>query len=265
MYSPLQLGFRYIRYYLTASNGKGHGVHSPFVYAFISQVLNDDRNFYAYSGIEIQRELLLHDKGSLLVDDFGAGSRVRKQSVRRIKDIASSSLKPRKFGQLLFRIVDHYAPEHILELGTSLGITTAYLSSAKASSKVVTMEGASAVAEKARGYFAKLGLQNITLIEGNFDETLQPALVKMGKVDLAFVDGNHRYEPTLRYYRAMLPFLHEYSILIFDDIHWSREMEQVWEEIKEDPAVTLSIDLFFIGIVFFRKEQTVKQHFVIRF
>jgi predicted O-methyltransferase YrrM len=261
MYSPVQLGLRYIKYYLTASNSKGHGMHSPFVFSFITQVLNDDRSFYAYGHIEKLRSDLLANENKLTIEDFGAGSRVKKDNVRMIKDIAQSSLKPKKFGQLLFRIVDQYAPATILELGTSLGITTAYLASAKEATAVVTMEGAKAVAGVAKNNFSHLGLQNIELVEGNFDETLSA----MRTIDLAFVDGNHRYEPTIRYFRELLPAMHEYSILIFDDIHWSKEMEQAWEEIKKDEAVTLTIDLFFIGLVFFRKEHKVKQHFVIRF
>lgn len=265
MYSPLQLAARYARYYVTASNSKGHGMHSPFVFSFITQVMNDDRAFYAYRTIENLRQLLLIDQQTLLIQDFGAGSRVRKENTRKVCDIARASLKPKRFGQLLFRIVDQYSPANILELGTSLGITTAYMAAANEQSKVVTMEGAATVAAVARKNFAKLGLQNIRLVEGNFDETLAATVQQMGSIDLAFVDGNHRYEPTLRYFRELLPAIHEYSILIFDDIHWSKEMEQAWAEIQRDPAVTLSIDLFFIGLVFFRKEQKVKQHFTIRF
>lgn len=265
MYSPFQLGIRYIKYYLSASNGKGHGVHSPFVFSFITKVLNDDRHFYAYEAIEQLRQSLKTDQQQLEITDFGAGSRVKKNNTRKVAEIAASSLKPKKFGQLLFRIVDHYSPQNILELGTSLGVTTAYLAAAKEASTIVTMEGASAVAEVAKRNFNTLGLKNIQLVEGNFDETLTATLAKMGNIDMAFVDGNHRYEPTVRYFRELLPAMQEHSILIFDDIHWSKEMEQAWEEIKQDPAVTLSIDLFFIGLVFFRKEQKAKQHFVIRF
>jgi predicted O-methyltransferase YrrM len=265
MYSPFQLGIRYIKYYLSASNGKGHGVHSPFVFSFITKVLNDDRHFYAYEAIEQLRQSLKTDQQQLEITDFGAGSRVKKNNTRKVAEIAASSLKPKKFGQLLFRIVDHYSPQNILELGTSLGVTTAYLAAAKEASTIVTMEGASAVADVAKRNFNTLGLKNIQLVEGNFDETLTATLVKMGNIDMAFVDGNHRYEPTVRYFREMLPGIQEDSILIFDDIHWSKEMEQAWEEIKQDPTVTLSIDLFFIGLVFFRKEQKAKQHFVIRF
>ena len=265
MYSPLQLGIRYLRYYVKAANGKGHGVHSPFVFDFITRVLNDDRSFYAYRSIENLRRLLLLDNREVVVEDMGAGSRVKKTNTRRIKDIARSSLKPQKFGQLLFRIVDHYAPATILELGTSLGITTAYLAAAKTGSTVVTMEGASAVAEQALANFNKLQLSNIKLVKGNFDETLPDTLLNNSRIDMAFIDGNHRYEPTMRYYHDLLPCMHEYSILIFDDIHWSAEMEQAWEAIKADVHNTLTIDLFFIGLVFFRKENKEKQHFTIRF
>jgi predicted O-methyltransferase YrrM len=265
MYSPFQLAVRYLKYYLTASNGKGHGVHSPFVYSFITRVLNDERQFYAYQAIEQIRQALLQNPEEIYVEDFGAGSRTQAAKNRQIKTIAASSLKPKKFGQLLFRIVDYYAPEKILELGTSLGVTTAYLASARETSRVITMEGAPSVAAVARENFDRAGLKNIELVEGNFDITLTDTIRKMGYIDLAFVDGNHRYEPTIRYFRELLPAMQEHSILIFDDIHWSREMEQAWGEIKADPAVTLSIDLFFIGLIFFRKEQKEKQDFVIRF
>ncbi|MCW3087162.1 MAG: Methyltransferase protein [Sediminibacterium sp.] len=265
MYSPLQLGTRFLKYYVTASNGKGHGVHSPFVFDFITTVLNDDRQFYAYQSIEDLRQALLADDTELVIDDFGAGSRVKKSNTRRIKEIAHSSLKPKKFGQLLFRIVDRYAPATILELGTSLGITTAYMAAAKGASNVITMEGATQIAAVAEKNFKKLNLSNIRMVKGNFDETLPTTVQGIGTIDMAFIDGNHRYEPTLRYYRELLPAVHEYTVLIFDDIHWSREMEQAWDEIRNDQAVMLSIDLFFIGLVFFRKENKVKQHFTIRF
>lgn len=265
MYSPFELGIKYLKYYVTASNGKGHGMHSPFVFDFITKVLNDDRNFYAYQSIENVRELLLIDKRELDIEDFGAGSRVKKTNTRAVCAIADSSLKPKKFGQLLFRIVDRYSPDNILELGTSLGITTAYLASAKKNAAVITMEGAGAVAALAKQNFKKLQLDNIEMVEGNFDETLSDVMKRTKKLDLAFIDGNHRLEPTVRYFKELLPAVHEYSVLIFDDIHWSKEMEQAWETIKEDPSVTLSIDLFFIGLVFFRKEQKVKQHFTVRF
>lgn len=267
MYSPFRLAIRYLQYYLKASNGKGHGIHSPFVFNFVTKVLNDNRHFYAYKHIENLRKLLLSDTRMLTIEDMGAGSRSAgtRTNRRSIQQIARSSLKPARFSQLLFRIADHYKTRNILELGTSLGITTSYFASASEDARVVTMEGAAEIAAVAKENFLKLKLNNITLVQGNFDDTLQEVITGMPVIDLCFIDGNHLYEPTLRYYRQLLPALHEYSILVFDDIHWSREMEQAWEDIKEQPEVTLTIDLFFIGLVFFRKEHKEKQHFVIRF
>lgn len=265
MYSHIQLAWKYLQYYWGANNGKGHGIHSPFVFELVTQVLNDQREFYAFGPIEQIRQALLHDNRKILVEDHGAGSRIQKTRERKVCDMASSSLKPRKYSQLLFRIVDHYGPEHILELGTSFGITTSYLASANPKATVTTMEGASAVAAMAQENFDVLGLRNIRLVEGNFDDTLPQWIATQERLDLAFIDGNHRYEPTLRYFEQLKPLLHEHSIVVFDDIHWSREMEDAWSQVCEDPAVTLSVDLFFIGVVFFRKDLKVKQQMRIRY
>ena len=265
MYSAIQLGLKYLQYYITASNGKGHGVHSPFVFDFIINVLNSKGTYYCFNEIEDVRKAYLSNNKIIEVEDFGAGSRTGATKQRAIKDIAKSALKPKKYSQLLFKIATYYKPERILELGTSLGITTAYLSKSNKESQITTLEGSKNIAAEATDTFNKLSLKNITQITGNFDETLTTALKQSGAIDFAYVDGNHRYEPTVRYYKEILPFTGENSILIFDDIHWSKEMEQAWEEIKNHEAVTLSIDLFFIGLVFFKKDFKVKQHFVVRY
>jgi predicted O-methyltransferase YrrM len=162
-------------------------------------------------------------------------------------------------------MVAYYGSEKIMELGTSLGITTSYLAAANPNSSVFTLEGASEVAAIAKTNFQQLGLGNVQIVIGNFDHTLAALLNNLDYLDFVFVDGNHRYEPTLQYFQQLKPKMRAHSILIFDDIHWSKEMEAAWETIKEDPAITVSIDLFFIGIVFFRKENRVKQHFTISF
>ena len=266
MYSPFKLGIKYLLYWLQAGNGKGHGIHSPFVFEFIKSVLNDESVYYCYEPIEYLRNKLKQDNNVLHLQDFGAGSRVHASYERQVKAIANSSLKPKKFAQLLFRMVNFYQPKNILELGTSLGITTSYLASANTTIPVITMEGAAAVAAIAQKNFDQLHLGNIKIIEGNFDHTLQQVLnEKLHLVDFAFIDGNHRKDPTIQYFEKLLPHIHEHSILIFDDIHWSEEMEAAWNYIKDHERVTLSIDLFFIGIIFFRTEQKIKQDFIIRF
>ncbi|MEO5783563.1 MAG: class I SAM-dependent methyltransferase, partial [Ginsengibacter sp.] len=166
---------------------------------------------------------------------------------------------------LLFRIVQYYKPHNIVELGTSLGITTAYIASANKTSEVFTLEGAKNIAAIAQQNFEKIGVQNIKQIQGNFDDTLPHLLSQIQKIDLAYVDGNHRKKPTLNYFNQLFEKSNDQFILIFDDIHWSEEMEEAWKEIQQHNDVTLTIDLFFIGLVFFKKDFKAKQHFIIRF
>jgi len=265
MYSKWQLAHKYFAFYLTASNGKGHGAHSPFLFQFITRVLNDTVKYEAYERVEKLRKQLLHDSRLFVVEDFGAGSAFLKKYQRSIRSIARNASKSRKYGQLLYRMVRHYQPQTILELGTSLGITSSYLSLAKPEARVITMEGAGEIATVAGQNFSKLALKNIELVKGNFDDSLPGVLNELSSVDFAFVDGNHRSEPTERYFNQLLGKTHADSILVFDDIHWSREMEKAWEAVKAHPSVRCSIDLFFMGIVFFRREFLEKQHFVIRF
>jgi predicted O-methyltransferase YrrM len=265
MYNASQLAIKFIRYYLRSSNGKGHGTHSPFIFNFITKVLNDKKPYADYTKAESLRKRLLSDPGFVSVEDFGAGSVVSKAKHRSIKSIARNAAKSKKFGQLLFRMANYFQPSTILEMGTSLGITTSYLSLACPDSSLITMEGAKEIASLAKQNFRQLELKNIQLIEGNFNHTLPGLLNSTRAIDFAFIDGNHRRVPTEHYFNLLLSHLHNDSILVFDDIHWSKEMEQAWETIKAHKAVRCTIDLFFIGIVVFRNEFREKQHFTIRF
>ena len=240
-------------------------MHSPFVFDFIKNVLRDRRQYDCYKVIEQQRKQLLQNKAVIEIEDFGAGSAVMKSNQRMVKNIAASSLKPKKFAQLLFRIVQYYQPATVLELGTSLGITTAYLANGNATATVYTCEGSAAIADIAKSNFELLQIKNIELTEGDFAKTLQPLLNKITKVDLAFIDGNHRKEPTVAYFNKLLHHSTSSTILVFDDIHWSEDMEAAWKQLQDHPEVTLTIDLFFIGLVFINPDFKVKQHFVIRF
>jgi predicted O-methyltransferase YrrM len=265
MYNKLTLANKYLRFYLSASNGKGHGIHSPFIYQFVRNVLNDNKKYSSYAAIEEARKRLLKDHQIIEVEDKGAGSTVSKSSQRKISEIARSALKSPKYAQLLFRIVNYYQPAHILELGTSLGITTAYLASANANAKLTTIEGSPAIAAKALENFKRLDFRNINLVTGDFKHALKPALEQLSTVDLAFIDGNHRKEPTLQYFEEILEHSHSKTILVFDDIHWSAEMEEAWTVIKRHASVTCTVDLFFLGLVFLRDEFKTPQHFTIRF
>ncbi|WP_245882977.1 O-methyltransferase [Hymenobacter chitinivorans] len=240
-------------------------MHSPFVFGLYAHVIHHDGTFAAYAPIEKRREQLRQDNTLITVRDFGAGSHTGAGRQRSLSSIVRAAAKPRPFGQLLFRLVNHFQPRTILELGTSLGITTAYLASPDSRARVVTFEGCPQTAAVARQTFEQLNLHNIEVVEGNLDQTLAPALAALpGPLDFAFFDGNHRYEPTVRYFEQCLPYRTERSVFVLDDIHWSAEMERAWTTIQQHPDVRLTIDLFFIGLVFFRTNQP-KQHFVLRF
>lgn len=260
----------WFRYMLTARNR--HGLHSPFIYKLADQVIYDRKASPDYEIVEKQRGRLLNDERSIRITDLGAGSQYGNRKEKKVAALARTALKSPRLAQLIYRLARYVCqnapPDHrptVLELGTCLGITTAYLARACPSARVITIEGCPETATLARQLFA--GAPETARIEsltGNFDTVLPSLLTELPSLDLLFVDGNHREAATLNYFEACLPALHEHSMIIFDDIHWSSGMESAWERIKAHPAVTVSIDLFHIGLVFFRKGQA-KEHFVLRF
>ncbi len=265
MLSHLKIGFKYLKYFFTSSNGKGHGIHSHFIFNLVKKVFNDNHKYVEFEKIENLRKQLINDVSTILVEDFGAGSFSTKSDSRSISSIAKWTAKPAKFGQLFFRLTNHFKPKNILELGTSLGFSTAYFAVANKNNKVVSLEGSLTIAQKAKENFEKLEIDNIQIVSGNFDDTLLTVLKENEKFDFIFFDGNHRKAPTLKYFEQCLNYTDSDALFIFDDIHWSNEMEEAWEEIKAHPSVTCSIDLFFIGLIFFRKEFKEVQHLSIRY
>ncbi|MDQ3048113.1 MAG: class I SAM-dependent methyltransferase [Bacteroidota bacterium] len=260
--SRLKIPYKYLIYRIKAVDE--HGVHSPFVFDLLNAVVYNKADFYSYSAIEGLRNELLGSEKKVHCIEMGAGSYKGQTKVRRVSDIARSSVKPAKYSQLLFRLVNYFQPANVLELGTSLGISTAYMAMANTSASVTTMEGCPELATIAKQNFSKEGIKNINIITGNFDDKLPEFLSRNPSLDFVFFDGNHRKQPTLDYFHQCLKNSHAQSVFIFDDINWSDEMQEAWSEIKAHEKVTVTIDLFFMGLVFFRKEQ-VKQHFLIKF
>lgn len=252
----------YLRYLLSAQNR--HGTHSPFVYRLLDEVIYDRSAKDAYSIPENLRKALMQDGRSITITDLGAGSNINTDRVRTVASIARSSAKQPRYGRLLHRLAHAFRPMEMIELGTSLGVSALYQSLGNPDGRLVTFEGCPQTATIAKENFAKTGAKNIQLIEGNFDETLPNYLNTIDRLDWVFIDGNHRSEPTLRYFEQCLGKAHPESVFIFDDIHWSPDMAQAWETIKAHPKVTVTLDLFQVGIVFLREGQA-KQDFVIRY
>lgn len=234
-------------------------LHSPFVFSLYQNCIKREKNTASYEAIENRRARLLKDNRALFYEDFGASSHSRNL---RVKTLASYHLKPARIAQIISRMRQYLNHNTCIELGTSLGITTQYLAlNASNETSIYTIEASKEVRKIALEELEKH--QVIHSLEGTFDEHLPNLLKDLSKVDLVFIDGNHSYEATLRYFEWIKPYLHNDSMLIFDDIYWSKGMTDAWEQIKQDPSVKVSVDLFFIGLVFFRKEQ-VKEHFRLR-
>ncbi len=255
----------YLRYLARARDE--HALHSPFLFALYNEVIRaDNRRDSAFAPIQAVSKAMRQSRRFLVPTDYGAGSSVNAARQRTLGDIARHSSKPARFGRLLFRLIRRFRAETIVDLGTSLGLTTAYLAEAARphGGHVLTFEGCSQTAGIAQENFDRLALTNVTLVTGNLDQTLAPRVAALDRIDLAFFDANHRYEPTIRYFETCLTKTGNDSVFVFDDIHWSAGMEQAWSVIKTHPSVSLTVDLFWVGLVFFRREQP-KQDFVLRF
>lgn len=246
--------YHFIRH-LIVSNKRGHGVHSPFVYKLVKEVIDDKDQYYVFQDIESLRAKLLLTNQEITVTDLGAGSRTTSANKRSISAIAKSALKPKKQAQLLFRIANYFQPKNSIELGTSFGLSSLYLSQWSSKNKLTTIEGCPNIAKVAQLNFEKLKAKNITSLVGDFNQHLPTLLKQLKTVDLIYFDGNHTEEATLAYFEQCIPFINNESIFIFDDIYWSIGMTNAWQKIKADKRVKVTVDTYYFGLVFFRKEQ----------
>ncbi len=240
-----------------------HGVHSPLVYQLITEILHAKNRDVVFDSIELERTKFLRIHSIIPVEDFGTGSRSNNSSTRKISSIANTALQSTHCAQALFKLVRHFQSENILELGTSLGITSAYLASANPAGKVWTLEGAPAVAMEAEKVFSSLDISNVKVEIGDFSKTLDPVLQRMSRVDFALLDGHHSYKPTLKYFDQVSKFCHPGSIIVLDDIHWSPGMNAAWDEIRAKPEISLSLDFFHFGVLFFLQRPQ-KERFTLR-
>jgi predicted O-methyltransferase YrrM len=257
------IAWEYLKYLLAARSP--HLIHSPFVYEFCTKVLPHTPSQIG-ARIEARRKECLLDKRILQWQDLGAGFGGKASGVQRktIAEIAKSSARRRKEGELLYRICQHYAFQKGIEFGTNLGISTCYqVAGLPASSTFVTLEGAPEIAAIAKENFKEIGVSPIQEI-GEFSAVLPTLSLDTFRPDYVFLDGNHRYAPTMEYFHAVLPFMQDGGVVILDDIYWSEEMKRAWLEISAHIAVTVSIDVFTFGICFIRRPQ-VKEHFILRF
>ena len=248
----------WITHSATAWNTAGEGIHSPYLFEWVRMVMYDSHAYYAWAQIEERREAMLRAPKLIDYVDFGSGANQGTSRKRMVSDIAKTDLEPRLYGELLFRLVNwlgHQVREeegrdlNIIELGTSLGITTAYLAMADSRNHVLTFDGCPAVMDMARFNWTKLGIRNITGVVGDIDDTF--ALHLSDTVDIAFIDANHTKEAALRYFDAIAAHVSCKSVVILDDIYHNRDMHTAWQTVCERQDVTSTMDLWKMGLVFF--------------
>lgn len=249
----------YIKFLFTSTNE--HGVHSPFVYDLITKCFYNKKTLSVYNQLQQYRADLFANKDHIEVTDFGAGSRVFKSSKRQISAIAKTAGITTKRAQLLARLAQYFNFNQVLELGTSLGLASSAIAFANPKTNITTLEGCPETAAIARTQFKTHQLHNINSVTTDFSDYLS---TNTQDYDLVYFDGNHQKDATLAYFNTLVQQATNDTVYIFDDIHWSKDMEDAWATIKNHPKVTVTIDTFYWGFVFFRGENKHKEHFIIR-
>lgn len=257
------LAKKYLKYVLFSWHKNGHGIHSPFVYNLIRDVFQDKKQYPEYGLVSSFRKSYLKSEKTIEIVDFGAGSKVFKDNKRSISHIASVSAMTDKYGELLMRMVRYFNPQNIVELGTCLGVGTAWQAVGCRRANVYTIEGDPSLHHISKESVEQLGVKNVTFIQGRFEDTLPQLLQTIPSLDFVFIDGNHSEKPTIDYFEQCKSKVHAGTVLVFDDIHLSEEMERAWTYIKADNTVSLTVDVFRFGFVFFN-EGVAKQDFVVR-
>lgn len=248
----------YIKFFFNSI--KLHGVHSPFVFDLVEKCFKDKKNYKEYRILDNYNQKLTQSKETISVTDFGSGSRVFRSNERKVSAMAKYVGISKKRQQLLFRLTKYFQFKNTLELGTSLGkATIAFALSEK--NNITTVEGCPETADFAGKSLKNAGCNNVIVINDTFENFLDKPLAF--SPDCVFIDGNHTFKDTLYYFQKLLPDVNNETIMIFDDIYWSKEMQRAWKEIAAHPKVTVAIDSFYWGVIFFRKEQE-KESFTIR-
>jgi predicted O-methyltransferase YrrM len=265
MLDKIKFILRFLKYFFSARYFHGHGIHSPFLFQLINSVFFVKEDNEKYTELNAYRKFLSKTKSIVEIEDKGAGSQFINAEKRKISLIARNSSTKKKYGKLIARMVEYFKPSCIIELGTSLGVGTCYLAlNMLPESRLYTIEGSESLHFFGIKNCDIFQQDNIIPVLGNFNEILPDLLNEVNSVDLVYLDGNHKKLPTIRYFEELLPKLNSGSVLIFDDIHWSQEMEEAWNFIKSHDSVKLSLDLFQVGIIFFKKELS-KEDFILRF
>jgi predicted O-methyltransferase YrrM len=253
---PLFPVLAYLRYWLDAV--EEHSLHSPFYYDLYTRVIQSNQS--ADPGIEKIREHFLNSRSRIRRTDAGSGTPGQGND-QAIADIALKSLTPWRYSRLYQRLIQSFKSKTILELGTSLGVNALYLA-AEPGTQVITFEADHGLAAIAQEVFEEQRRTNVRLVEGPLSATLHRELEIIRKIDFALIDADHREQPTLGWFNAIVRRAHDKTVAVVDDIHRDAGMERAWKQIRNHDLVHGTVDLFRCGLVFFDPRLT-RQHLVL--
>lgn len=252
----------YIQYLWKAKNE--HSVHSPFLFKLLIQAFYKAKSNNDLEALDTWYKNMCQSDESFQFEDFGAGSHINTAKTRQVGEFTKAVGKPKKYRHLMYHLCAQLQPKSILELGSATGVSGAYMAKGYSSSKLISIEGSSELAQIASREWDQLGIKNAIIKSGEFNVHLDSVLSELKPLDLAYIDGNHQEEPTLAYFEKVLEYGSENLTIIFDDIYWSEGMTKAWEKIKAHSKVRQSVDVFQMGVVFTNPDLS-KQDFIIRY
>lgn len=256
----LQQAIDFLKYRLNAKNR--HGIHSPFVYRLLDEVIYDFRAKSVYHDIEKLRAELLEYTREIPLDDRD-GESINTGKTIKIKSCVGK-LKSTLVLQLIYRLVEELKPLNIIEYGSSLGISTAYLAKAAPQARIIHIDENKETASITAEILRKLNIQNVELHIGDLVASFPLFLKDIPQLDVVLIQSAKRRENILNNFKCCLPRLSNNSMMVFENIYQNKEMKEAWNEIKSHPEITVTLDLFQVGLVFIRRAQA-KEDFTIRF
>lgn len=239
---------------------RGYGVHSPFVFNLITKVIEEKCSYYSFYDIELLRRELYYREDKLPCPDRSHPGRMKYRQIGEI--VYCEAIKP-SHGKLLFRLANYFKSQRILQIGPNVGISTLYLTSYAKEVRCIALENVPQFAEIARQVFERAG-KHIDLRVGSYASLLPQALRDLGEVDLVYFNTLYEQQHTEALFESCLPYVGDWTLFVFEGIKSSQRMRAFWDAVCARPEVTVTIDLYTMGIVFFNPKLH-KQNYIVYF
>jgi len=221
---------------------KGFGVHSPFVYDLITNVIEEKSDFYAFSDISIAQLQLLQNEH---VIQYGRKRIAVKEALKRFGITT-------KEGKFLFRLTNHYKPHTILSIGSSMGLAPLCLTRYNATVQCIILEYEQDIAEIAKQILNKEKNTALNIKIGAYHELLPESIVQLQRIDCVFIGKDVGVNDWDTVFEQCEPFIHDSTFFVLAGIRSSTDKQNYWMQYRQHPSVTIAVDLFDMGLLFFQ-------------